>query len=120
MTAIINAFARGGFGCYGPCSYDQRADVVVVQASNAEITNVTITFAETISSVNYDADGIETSEPAITAKTMTVELSNFHDGDRIRYDVMLSTGEMKQVSLEIAGPSSRALVSSGGDYGSYP
>lgn len=119
MSVSINALNRGGYSTYGQSSYDARANVVVIKAEDNEIVDVTASFPETISTINYDTDGIETTEPSLSGATMTFELSNFNAGDRIRYDVLLSTGEMRHLHLEIAGASVRASIGRSGDYGAF-
>lgn len=119
MSVSVNALEKGGFSTYGQSSYDARANVVVIKANDNEIVNLTASFPEPINTINYDADGIETTEPTISSATFTAELSNFAAGDRIRYDVMLSTGEMRQLSIEIAGAAVRAVIGRSGDYGTF-
>ena len=120
MSVSITGRAAGGFSTYGQSSYDARANVVVIRAAAGEIVNVTASFPADVSKINYDADGIETTEPTITGATLTFELSNFSIGDRIRYDVLLVDGEMRQLNLEIAGAAVRsAIYSPGGDYGDF-
>lgn len=119
MSASINALARGGYSTHGSSHYDPRANVVVVQAADAEIVPITVSYPSAISTVNYDTDGIETTEPTISSTTFTATLSNFNAGDRIRYDVLLSTGEMLHLNIEIAGAAVRGVYSSGGDYGTF-
>jgi hypothetical protein len=119
VSVTVNALNRGGYSTYGQSSYDARAGVVVIKANDNEIVDLTASFPATINTINYDADGIETTEPSISSATFTAELSNFQAGDRIRYDVMLSTGEMRQLHLEIAGASVRAVLGRSGDYGTF-
>ncbi len=120
MSTSINNLARGGYSTYGSSWYDPRADVVLLQAHDAEIVPITVSFPETISTINYDTNGIETTEPAITSASFTATLSNFHAGDTLRYDVLLSTGEMRHLNIEIAGASTRnRIMSPGGDYGTF-
>lgn len=120
MAVTINQLCRGGFSAYGQSSYDARAGVIVISAQDTEIVNVSATFQDAVSSVNYDQDGIETSEPVISAQSITFELSNFNAGARIKYDVVLASGEMVQLNIEIAGAARRSIYSGSGDYGSYP
>lgn len=118
-TSIVN-LARGGYLTYGSSWYDPRADVVLIQAHDAEIVPITASFPTTISTVNYDVNGIETSEPSISSASFTATLSNFFAGDTIRYDVLLSTGEMRHLNIEIAGASARTRIQSpGADYGTF-
>ena len=119
MTVSVQALERGGFSTYGQSSYDARAGVVVIKANDNEIVNLTASFPSNINTINFDEDGITSSEPSISSATFTAELSNFQAGDRIRYDVVLSTGEMKQLSIEIAGASTRAVLGRSGDYGQF-
>lgn len=119
MSVSVQALERGGFSTYGSSSYDARAGVVVIKANDNEIVNLTASFPSNINTINYDTDGIETTEPVISSATFTAELSNFQAGDRIRYDVMLATGEMRQLSIEIAGASVRAIIGRSGDYGQF-
>lgn len=119
MSVSVNALSKGGFSTYGQSSYDARANVVVIKANDNEIVNLTASFPASINTINYDTDSIETTEPVISGATFTAELSNFAAGDRIRYDVMLATGEMRQLSIEISGAAVRSILSSGGDYGSF-
>lgn len=119
MSVSIVALARPGFSVFGG-SYDSRANVVVLTAADGEIVNVTASFPDAISTINYDTDGIETTEPTLSGASMTFELSNFNAGDRIRYDVMMSNGEMRQLNIEIGGAAVRSGIrSSGGDYGTF-
>ena len=120
MSTSINNLARGGYSTYGSSWYDPRADVVLLQAHDAEIVPITVSYPSAISTVNYDTDGIETTEPTISSTTFTATLSNFNAGDRIRYDVLLSTGEMRHLNIEISGASTRnRIMSPGGDYGTF-
>jgi hypothetical protein len=113
VSVTVNALNRGGYSTYGQSSYDARAGVVVIKANDNEIVDLTASFPATINTINYDADGIETTEPSISSATFTAELSNFQAGDRIRYDVM------RQLHLEIAGASVRAVLGRSGDYGTF-
>lgn len=119
MSVSVQALERGGFSTYGQSSYDARAGVVVIRANDNEIVDLTASFPENINTVNYDTDGIETTEPSISSATFTAELSNFAAGDRIRFDVVLSTGEMRQLHVEIAGASARTVLGRSGDYGTF-
>lgn len=119
MSVSVQALAAGGFSTYGQSSYDARANVVAVKANDTEIVPITVSFPSAINTVNYDTDGIETTEPSISSATFTATLSNFNAGDRIRYDVLLSTGEMRQVNIEIAGAATRSVLSRSGDYGTF-
>lgn len=119
MSVTVNALNRGGYSTYGQSSYDARAGVVVIKANDNEIVDLTASFPATINTINYDTDSIDTTEPVISSATFTAELSNFSAGDRIRYDVLLSTGEMRQLNIEIGGSATRSIISSSGDYGSF-
>lgn len=115
----VSALARGGFSCAGSSSYDARANVVMVKANDTEIVNITVSFPANISTINYDTNGVETTEPSISDATFTATLSNFNAGDTITYDVVMSDGEMREVSFEIAGASVRSTFSRSGDYGTF-
>lgn len=119
MSVSVQALARGGFSTSGSSSYDARANVVVIKAMDNEIVNLTVSFPAAISTINYDTDGIETTEPSISSASFTAQLSNFNAGDRIRYDVIMSTGEMRSLNVEIAGASVRAVIGNSGDYGTF-
>jgi len=116
-TLNIISKAAGGYSAHGRARYDSRFDVVVVHAWDNEILTLTAQFPDTISTVNYDAGGITTTEPSITSNRFTATLSSVNDGDRIRYDVLMSTGEMRQ--LYIATVSPKSIYSPSGDYGEF-
>jgi hypothetical protein len=119
MSVSVQALLKGGFSTFGQSSYDSRANVIVVKAADGEIVNITVSFPDSISTINYDADGIETTEPTISSATFTAELSNFAAGDRIKYEVLLSTGEQRDVNFEIAGAAVRSIIGRSGDYGDF-
>lgn len=116
----INALARGGYSAHG-CWYDPRGNVIFVQAVSGETVQGTASFPSSINTidvVNYG--GVTADDPTISGSTMTFELSNFNAGSRVRYDVMLSTGEMRHLNMEVVGAPTRSTITDvGGDYGTF-
>lgn len=116
----IYAPARGGFIVQGRGFYEPRDSVVIVQAVAGETVNVAARFASAINTVDVEASSIEASDPVISGVGMTMELSNFSEGGKARYDVRLSTGEVHFLNLQIGGIGRGPLGSDiRGDYGSF-
>lgn len=117
-TINVVALARGGYSAYGRASYDARNDLVVMQAWDNEIATLTAQFPEAISTVNYDSSGVTTTTPTITSNRFTATLSDLNNGDQIRFDVLLSTGEMRQLYIAMQSPQTNIYAPSG-DYGQF-
>ena len=120
MSLSINALARGGYSTYG-CWYDPRSNVIFVQAVDGETVTASASFPSSINTVDTNTYGTVTaSDPTISGSSMTFTLSVFVAGSRVRYDVMLSTGEMKHLNIEVVGaPVTGVIYDNGGDYGAF-
>lgn len=116
---VINALARGGYSVFGGW-YEPRSNVVMVQAVDGESVSLSATFPETINTVDLATwGGVEAADPTISGDSMTFTLTNFNRGARVRYDVMLSTGEMQHLNLEVVGSRAGVIGDPGGDYGTF-
>lgn len=120
MTAVLAiALRRGGFNAYGRSSFDPRLDAIIVRAEPGQNVPCKATFHETINTVTYETTGVTTTEPVISSASMTFTLSNFQEGSRIRYDVLLSTGETRALHVIIQGARASAFPSQSDDYGTF-
>lgn len=116
---VINALARGGFSVFGGW-YEPRSNVVMVQAAPGESVNLSATFPTTINTVDVVTyGGVTAADPTISGDSMTFTLTNFNAAARVRYDVMLSTGEMLHLNLEVVGSRAGVIGDAGGDYGDF-
>lgn len=120
MSMSINALARGGYSAHG-CWYDPRNDVIFVQAAAGETELGTASFPSTVNTVDVTTyGGVTASDATISGSSFTFTLTNFVEGARVRYDVMLSTGESIHLNLEVVGAPVRGVVTDGGgDYGDF-
>lgn len=121
MSVTVNAFSRGGLSTYGRSWYDPRLGAVIVHAEDGESVPVTAILPSAINTVDYEVNGnIETTEPSISSATMTFTLSGFNPGSRIRYDVLLTSGETVTLHFVISGVGEATRFPAPvGDYGSF-
>jgi hypothetical protein len=116
----VRALARGGFSAYGDCSYDARSRAVIVQAAATETVTLRAVFTTDINTIDYELANLElVDEPAITDDYFTVDLTNFDSGSTARFDVMLDSGEQRQLNIAIVGAPPAAPFNPGGDYGDF-
>lgn len=121
MSVRVNAFQRGGFGTYGRSWYDQRLGAVMVQGEEGDEIPITAVMPSAINTVNYDVTGaLTTSEPVISGSQFTATLSSFQESSRVRYDVLLASGETIKLHMGISGAGrATRFPSASGDYGAF-
>jgi len=100
----VNALRRGGLSVAGG-TYDARLNVAELRANDTEILNIRLAMPETINTTNSirDLSGIDATQPVLDGAEMTFRLFNFRGGSTIRFDVMLSTNEVRSVTFYIRG-----------------
>lgn len=119
MSVAINALDRGGFSTRGRSWYDPRVNAIMIHAEAGESVPVTATLPSAVNTVDYETQGgLSTTAPVISGAAISFTLSECAPGSRVRFDVLLATGETVELHCVIGGPVAAFPVRSG-DYGTF-
>lgn len=100
----VNALERGGWSAYGGAHFDTRDRVVRLDVFEDEVLDVTITFPWAVSSVDYEEDGIDGSEPSISSAVVTLQFQELNPSGLYKLLATSATGATKLVQFQ-ANPS---------------
>ena len=98
------ALDRGGFSASGGCYYDPRPSseggrCVKLDVFDDEVIDVTVEFTSTPTDYDYEEDGIDISEPAISGNTITFQIQGLNANGSVSLLAMFGTGAARRVTF---------------------
>ncbi len=103
MALTVEVLQRGGLLAYGAGRYDPREKVVIVDALEDEVLDVTMRFPPStdVDEVDISAEsGITISTPIISDNKISVQFQQLSSGGTVEFLAMMESGAAQRIRFK--------------------